>query len=251
MAKTMKAAPKKRGRPKAEFDQGIADRICALVEQGLTLEEICRRKKMPSDDTVRRWKRENATFNGAFARAREERGDAHRDKVKKLIEETTPKNYNAKRVQIDGTKWLAGTDNARYSDRPTVGLQVNVGGPSQVERENSLLETARGFAYIMRAGAEIERKRHVAALLPAPSETEGPSAELKGHATDPAASTPIPTPASEQSEAERARWIEAEIRRGERQTELEVAREIRRMDSPLQTHSRGRDGTGLRRPRRR
>jgi hypothetical protein len=189
-----------RGRPRIEFDQKIADRILALTAQGVSLERICRRKKIPSIDTVHRWRRENEVFARAFACAREDKGDTLADRVQDLADETTPENAHAYRVKIEAIRWAAGAHNVRYNDRATTAVQVNVG--ERMRSDLDQLEIARRLGHLLAQGAHAAERLQIA-RLPAPSQQgerpispaeSQPAGESMKQGTERPGETPTGTP---------------------------------------------------------
>jgi len=58
--------------PESKYTQALADEICALLEQGQSLNSICEREDMPSEPTVRRWALDDHDgFAAKYTRARE------------------------------------------------------------------------------------------------------------------------------------------------------------------------------------
>ncbi len=138
------------------YSQEIADEICAALEQGINLEEICRREHMPAASTVHSWTAGNVasvppSFAIAIARAREVgydaiaancrdtargRGDSmqdvQRDKLiietdLKLLAKWSPKKYGD-RVAVDQT--LHAGDSVAEILRKRIEQQVPDGDPN-------------------------------------------------------------------------------------------------------------------------
>lgn len=89
------------GRPTI-FDQSVFDAICAEIEEGVPLTEICRREGMPSRSAVYSWMREDESgkLKEHFTRARELGGDAIADDILDIIDDGT--NDWMKRTGKDG-----------------------------------------------------------------------------------------------------------------------------------------------------
>ena len=127
---------------------------------------------------------------------------------------------------------LKGHRPEKYRENPTTAVQVNVSTTqSPADRDSMILDTARGMALILQAGAEIERKRQVQALLPAPVESTTPGVE-RGVATSAAPVSPLSAADSISADEAARRHEEAEIARGDRLCEADVMRELRRRERP-------------------
>lgn len=69
-----------RGRP-SEYNQELADRICAELAQGYSLRTVCAADDMPSVKTIFNWFRTYPDFLQQYTRAKEESADAMADEV--------------------------------------------------------------------------------------------------------------------------------------------------------------------------
>ena len=75
-----KPTGKPNGRP-SEYNQEIADRICAELAQGYSLRTVCTPDDMPSVKTIFNWFRTYPEFLQQYTRAKEESADAMADEV--------------------------------------------------------------------------------------------------------------------------------------------------------------------------
>jgi hypothetical protein len=58
--------------PESKYTQALADEICALLEQGQSLNAICKNEGMPTEAAVRLWARDDHEgFASKYTRARE------------------------------------------------------------------------------------------------------------------------------------------------------------------------------------
>lgn len=106
------------------YTKKIADQICALLAQGISLRTICKRNDMPGLETVFGWLRKNASFSEQYARAKEEASDALIEEMLDIaddgandwMETHDPENpgwkFNHEHVQrsklrVDTRKWYA------------------------------------------------------------------------------------------------------------------------------------------------
>lgn len=116
-ADTTPPQPRPVGRP-TDYTPELADRICALIEQGNSLVEICRMKGMPDRSTVNRWLDKHQYFATAIARAREEQAEFMDDKILDSAKNCNEMNYQSTRVQIAAYQWRAAKlKPKKYGDR--------------------------------------------------------------------------------------------------------------------------------------
>lgn len=92
------------GRP-SSYSQEMAERICSLIADGLSLRKVCEADDMPDKETVRRWLIADEAFRAQYARARDEQADFYADE---LVEIADTEDDPAKaRVRVDARKWVA------------------------------------------------------------------------------------------------------------------------------------------------
>lgn len=149
------------GRP-SNFNDEIADEICAKLAVGMSLKEICRGEGMPDSSTVFRWlaKEENASFRDRYARAKEAGMDALAEEILDIADNatndwmdrhdaegnTTGKQFNAEaarrsQIRIDARKWLlAKLAPKKYGDRVVTELTGKDGGPVQFAKSTELTD---------------------------------------------------------------------------------------------------------------
>lgn len=130
------------------FDQAIADRICELIAEGITLREILRRNPdFPKWRTVHLWRNEQPQFEAAYREARKMGFDAIaeetieiaddgsndwtvRQKGEEQVNDLDGEHVQRSKLRIDTRlKLLAKWDPARYGDRVTQELVGKDGGP--------------------------------------------------------------------------------------------------------------------------
>jgi hypothetical protein len=103
------------------YTQEVADEICALLESGESLNAVCKRDRMPLEQTVRGWARDDREgFAAKYARAREIgylrladeileiSDDGTRDTYKDEagVERTDQDHIARSRLRVDSRKWL-------------------------------------------------------------------------------------------------------------------------------------------------
>jgi hypothetical protein len=117
------AAKKNAGRP-STLSQAIADKICLLIADGLSLRTISKKKGFPVNSTIYKWLDANKEFAEQYARARDRQADfyaaqvielADKCRVGKKTRETKDGTFTEtgdmverSRLQIDARKWYAG-----------------------------------------------------------------------------------------------------------------------------------------------
>lgn len=114
------------GRP-SDFTQELADKICDLLSDGISLRRVCSMESMPSKVTVLRWIRINEEFRNQYTRAKEESADAHGDDILDIADDGTNDwtealdsdgkptgrmvanhdHINRSRLRVDARKWIA------------------------------------------------------------------------------------------------------------------------------------------------
>lgn len=107
--------PKKNGRP-AIYTKELADTICNMLSEGMSLRKVCLEKGMPDKKTVLKWLREDENFVTQYARAKEEGADAMFEELNDISDEThqiiksgaekkSSAYAQAQRLRIDTRKW--------------------------------------------------------------------------------------------------------------------------------------------------
>lgn len=120
----------KRGRPRIEFDQKIADRICEQIMAGKSLRSICLQKAMPTKKVALRWLEEHPAFATQYAKAREQQADGYFDELMDLQKQANADNANAIRVRADIIKWACSKlKPKKYGERLAVDAEVKVDTP--------------------------------------------------------------------------------------------------------------------------
>ncbi len=139
-----------RGRP-SDYNETVAERICVLLSEGLSLREICRMEDMPEKSTVMRWLNKHESFRDQYARAKaagievlaedilDIADDASNDWMERLGQDGKPAGWvfngeAAKRsqIRIDARKWLLSKmAPKKYGEK--VALTGDEGGPIKSE----------------------------------------------------------------------------------------------------------------------
>lgn len=94
------------GRPSLYSDE-LAETICDLLIEGLSMVKICERDDMPNRRTVLRWMESNDAFASKCARARALQADLMDNLILETAENCTPETANADRVKISAYQWRA------------------------------------------------------------------------------------------------------------------------------------------------
>lgn len=139
---------KKTGRPSAYTDE-LADRICDLLSDGISLRRVCGRRGMPSKVTVLSWLRTNDRFLTQYIRAKDESADALADDIADIADDVRRGKLdpNAGRVAGDLKKWSASKlKPKKYGDKvdlTTAGkeLPTPIFGGLSVAADNSKAST--------------------------------------------------------------------------------------------------------------
>lgn len=109
------------GRP-AVYSDELANTICALLAEGMSLKAVCELEGMPTRSTVFKWIHEDTNgFMNKYARAKEESSDAFAERMMEIAEEVDLKNglsVQKARLQIDTMKWLMSKQKPKkYGDK--------------------------------------------------------------------------------------------------------------------------------------
>jgi len=94
------------GRPSSYSDE-LAEKICDLLADGLSMVKICERENMPNRSTVLRWMAANDDFAARSARARELQADLMDDMILDTANACTAETAAADRVKISAYQWRA------------------------------------------------------------------------------------------------------------------------------------------------
>lgn len=117
------------GRP-TDYNQDIADRICAHIAGGQSVRSFCRKDDTPSLSAVMMWVVKHPEFMEQYRVAREAAGHSHADGIIDIVERMgAGLEPAAGRAMIDGLKWAAERNAAKvYGPRSMV--DVTSGGKS-------------------------------------------------------------------------------------------------------------------------
>lgn len=122
------------GRP-SDYTKELADSICALLSEGISLRSVCKDETLPDKSTVFRWLREHKEFQDQYARAKEESADAMAEDTIDIADDGTNdymtitkgnKSYEVvngeaiqrSRLRVETRKWLmAKMKPKKYGDK--------------------------------------------------------------------------------------------------------------------------------------
>jgi hypothetical protein len=101
----------------SDYTQEIADKICSELAEGNSLRTVCEMEDMPSRQTVFSWIRQHKEFLDQYARATEERADAHNELLLELGDEaiklSQTVDFKASNAVVSAVKLKA--DNLKWS----------------------------------------------------------------------------------------------------------------------------------------
>ena len=138
----------------SEYNQDVADTICAELACGESLRSICEAESMPCVKTVFNWLRKYPEFLQQYARAKEECADAFAEDILDIADDGTNdwmerKNQDGEvigwalngehvqrsRLRIDTRKWIASKlKPKKYGEKTTTELSGPNGGPIAVQK---------------------------------------------------------------------------------------------------------------------
>lgn len=91
------------------FNPELAERICTLIAEGLSIRTIGSMEDMPGDSTIRRWLFAEGegfdAFRAQYARAREARSEKLAEELIDIVD--GPGDPADKRVRMDARRWYA------------------------------------------------------------------------------------------------------------------------------------------------
>jgi hypothetical protein len=156
--------------PRRVFDQKVADLICMMLSEGMSLRQILKADTtgaLPAQSTVYEWLLRYPAFAEQYARAREEQADTNADEILEIADEMPPEYTDEKgrtsldltyiqwqKNRIEARKWTAAKLRPKkYGDRMAVE-GVEGGAPIATEDAgaNKFLEIIRNMEMSKRAG---------------------------------------------------------------------------------------------------
>lgn len=133
------------------FTKKLGDKICQEIANGWSIRTVCGAENMPSLSSVFKWIREKPEFSQQYARATEERTEAHSESLLEMgddaiekAQEVDPKAsgavVQAYKLKADNLKWsMSKMKPKKYGDK----LDLTSGGEKlptpimNVQRDNS------------------------------------------------------------------------------------------------------------------
>ena len=129
------------GRP-SKYSKSLADTICEMISDGVSLRDICKGDGMPNRATVFRWLGKDSDFRDQYARARDEQAETLADEIVSIADEA--EDAQIARVRIDARKWVAGKlKPKKYGDK----AQVEVGGSIDIPSFSDVAKVIAQSAY--------------------------------------------------------------------------------------------------------
>ena len=169
VAQTPKTQKPKIGRPTI-FKQEIADIICIMLSEGMSLRQILKADtegKLPAQSTIYEWLIRFPVFAEQYARAREEQADTNADEILEIADEMPPEYTDKEgrtyldqtfiawqKNRIEARKWTAAKLRPKkYGDRMAVE-GVEGGAPIKTEDtgSNKFLDIIKNMEMTKRAG---------------------------------------------------------------------------------------------------
>ena len=92
------------GRP-TKYSEKLADEICQLLENGISLFKISQIEGMPTHGTIRAWIRENEEFSHKYALAKEVQAEHYAEKI--IDEAFNAQDAQLGRLRMDALRWTA------------------------------------------------------------------------------------------------------------------------------------------------
>lgn len=89
-----------------DYNPEIAETLCDLLSDGISLRAICRRDEMPAKATVFKWLGVHPEFVDQYTRALEARADSLTDDILDIADNEAL-DVNRSRLMVDTRKWIA------------------------------------------------------------------------------------------------------------------------------------------------
>ena len=171
-----KRAEAPKPKPRRVFDQKVADLICMMLSEGLSLRQILKADTtgtLPAQSTVYEWLLRHPLFAEQYARAREEQADTLADEIISIADEqpeviaVTDKKTGAliehkldgaflqwQKNRIEARKWTAmKLKPKKYGDRMAVeGVENGAAIKTEDIGANKFLEIIKNMEMTKRAG---------------------------------------------------------------------------------------------------
>ena len=172
-AKATKApAPAKKPKPtpRRVFDQKVADLICMMLSEGMSLRQILKADTtgtLPAQSTVYEWLLRQPSFAEQYARAREEQADTNADEILEIADEHPPEYTDEKgrtsldvtyiqwqKNRIEARKWTASKLRPKkYGDRVALeGVENGAAIKTEDATASRFLEVIRNMEISKRVG---------------------------------------------------------------------------------------------------
>jgi hypothetical protein len=125
--------------PRQTYSSEVAERICELIIEGVSLRKICEMEHMPSRRTVFYWLKDNEGFREQYQIARLIQVEYWAHEIIEIADDTSGdfiinehgervvdhENINRARLKIDARKWLMSKLHPqRYGDRVSADVTV-------------------------------------------------------------------------------------------------------------------------------
>ena len=124
------------GRP-TKYSQEMADKICGLISNGMSLRAICNVNGMPARGTVYQWLSENIEFQDQYTRARVEQADYFAEEIVEIADsvEADSAAVAKARLQVDARKWtLSKLAPKKYGEKTELDVKSSDGSMTPTVR---------------------------------------------------------------------------------------------------------------------
>jgi len=121
------------GRP-TTYSTELALEICARIQEGQTLNQICQDAEMPNNRTIYRWLVDHQDFCQMYTRAKEDQADTYADQIIEIADSSEGgkiADVQSAALRVDARKWIA----AKLKPRKYIDSKALVGadsGPLQI-----------------------------------------------------------------------------------------------------------------------
>lgn len=100
----------------AVYSEELAERFLDLLSQGLSLKDIRGREGIPCRKTIRKWRKEQPTFEARYQLARKQSAEEYEDEIICLARDLEDKDdVPVARAKFDILRWAASKRDSSYA----------------------------------------------------------------------------------------------------------------------------------------
>lgn len=136
-----------KGGAPTSYTPELAERICKLLMEGMSLRAICKEDGIPHIATVLAWLHRHPEFNEQYARAREVQAEVMAEDIIMYADTATEEagSVAKARLQVDARKWYASkVATRRFGDKIQHEQKITITDLTDDEIDRRLKELTNG-----------------------------------------------------------------------------------------------------------